>query len=168
MLELSPGGGRNTPRLGKVANSIIAVHYNQCALDKCYKKLDNPHLGCTISYQKNNGVDLRMIPNESTTAVYCWESAVHFEKTILDSYIHEFSRVLTSGGLGFLNHSTLGETSHRDIKKNPGWRSNASIDSVAESCASANLRILHHESFPRYGTDPNSILVQDAALVFER
>ena len=109
-----------------------------------------------------------MIPNESITTVYCWESAVHFEKTILDSYIQEFSRVLTSGGRGFLNHSTLGDASHRNIKKNPGWRSNASIDSVAASCASANLRILHHESFPREGADPNSILFHDAALVFQR
>ncbi len=168
VLELSPGGGRNTARLCEVAGSIIAVDLNQYALDKCYEKLGEIHLGCTISYQKNNGVDLRMIPNESVTAVYCWDSAVHFEKTILDSYIHEFSRVLTSGGRGFLNHSTLGETAHRDIKRNPGWRSNASINSVAESCTAANLRVLHHESFPRYEADSNSILVQDAALVFER
>ena len=168
VLELSPGGERNTARLCKVAGSIIAVDLNQYALDKCRETLGEIHLGCTISYRKNNGVDLRMIPKKSVTAVYCWDSAVHFETTILDSYIHEFSRVLTSGGRGFLNHSTLGETAHRDIKRNPGWRSNASINSVAESCTAANLRVLHHESFPRYEADSNSILVQDAALVFER
>jgi len=168
VLELSPGAGRNTARLSRLSNSITAVDCNQYALDACRQRIGDSHNGCAISYKKNNGVDLSMVPSGSVTTVYCWDSAVHFESAILDSYIHEFARVLVKGGCGFLNHSILGRHGNSDIKKNPGWRSNASIDSVAKACVSANLRIVHHKHFPRHATNSDSIVFEDAALVFER
>ena len=168
VLELSPGGGRNTVRLCEVANSIVAVDYNAYALDKCRAKLGNEYLGCVLDYRKNNGFDLRMIPTNSVTAIYCWDSVVHFEKSVLDSYIREFSRILAVGGRGFLNHSTLGNAAQNNIKNNLGWRSNVSKVFAAQSCKSAGLAILNHIDIPRRKTNSSEIHFFDAALVFEK
>ncbi len=161
VLELAPGGGRNTERLCEVAGKIYAVDYNSYALQRCREKLGSSHHGCEIEYYVNNGTDLRVIDDSSVSAVYCWDAAVHFEKSIMNSYVKEFFRVLRPGGRGFVHHSALGDKAHKNIKKNPHWRSNVSRESFARMCRASGLRIMTQADIPW-----NSIV--DCGTVFEK
>jgi ubiquinone/menaquinone biosynthesis C-methylase UbiE len=161
VLELSPGGGRNTERLCAVSKKIYAVDFNSYAIDQCRKRLGSSFCGCDIEYHVNNGTDLRMIQDDSISAIYCWDAAVHFDKIILKSYIKEFARVLRVSGRGFIHHSNLGEKANKNIKKNPGWRSNMSKESFAESCEENGLHIVTQVDIP-WGS------IVDCGTIFEK
>jgi ubiquinone/menaquinone biosynthesis C-methylase UbiE len=161
ILELSPGGGRNTERLSTLTSQLIAVDYRQNALNQTRARLGTSRNGCEITYHRNNGSDLQMVPDDSVTAIYCWDSAVHFERSVILSYIGEFSRVLRQGGSGFLHHSALGDVAHKDIKRNPGWRSNVSKELVAEACEANGLTVVLQQPVPWFAT-------VDCATIFRK
>jgi ubiquinone/menaquinone biosynthesis C-methylase UbiE len=148
VLELSPGVGRNTEKLSELTSRLIAVDYNQHALEQTRARLGSGGSGCAISYHQNNGFDLRMVPDASVTAIYCWDSAVHFDKTVVLAYIREFARVLKLGGSGFLHHSDLGDRAHKNIKRNPHWRSNVSKELVARACQAEGLTVVEQRQVP--------------------
>jgi ubiquinone/menaquinone biosynthesis C-methylase UbiE len=148
VLELSPGGGRNTEKLSTLTSRLIAVDYNRCALEQTRARLGTSCGGCEISYHQNNGRDLQMVPDASVTAIYCWDSAVHFDKSVVLAYIREFARVLKRGGSGFFHHSDLGDRAHKNIKRNPGWRSNVSKELVARACQANGLTVALQQPVP--------------------
>lgn len=139
VLELSPGAGRNTQMLCTLARRLTAVDYNEYALKQTRERLGQVYSGCELQYHRNNGYDLSMVPDASVTAVYCWDAAVHFDREIVTAYIKEFGRVLEPGGCGFFHHSDLGDGADKNIKRNPGWRSNVSKELVADACRQSGL-----------------------------
>lgn len=142
VLELAPGAGRNTERLATVSKQIHAVDFNAYALKQCKARMDKIDHSCDISFHRNDGTNLNMIKDSSITAIYCWDAAVHFDKEIIADYIKELSRVMKPGAQGFIHHSNLGERANDNIKKNPGWRSNASKTFFAEHCEKHGLTIV--------------------------
>jgi len=160
-LELAPGAGRNTERLATLAKRIYALDYNQYALDQCRERLGERRGDCVITYHRNNGLDLSAVGDGAVTAVYCWDAAVHFDREIIANYVGEFARVLAPGGKGFLHHANLGDGASKNIKQNPGWRSNASAAYVADLCTRVNLRVLKQADIPWRETT-------DCATVFEK
>jgi ubiquinone/menaquinone biosynthesis C-methylase UbiE len=148
VLELSPGAGRNTEKLSKLASRLIVVDYCRDPLNRTRARLGTNDRGCEISYHRNNGSDLPMVPDESVTAIYCWDAAVHFEKSVMLSYIREFARVLKPGASGFVHHSTLGDPAHKNIKRNPDWRSNVSKELVANACQANGLTVTMQQRVP--------------------
>lgn len=161
VLELAPGAGRSTERLCSVAKKIYAVDYNSYALEQCRKRLGSSYSGCSIEYYVNNGTDLRMIPNNVITTVYCWDSAVHFDKDVIKNYIQEFARVLRARGQGFIHHSNLSNKASKNIKKNPGWRSNINKEHFAEICRTFGLSIVTQVDI-RWGN------ITDCGTIFEK
>lgn len=147
-LELAPGVGRNTKKLCSIARVIYAVDYSESILSRCRERLGSLYQGCKIIYKKNNGRDLRMIKNNTCTAIYCWDSAVHFDSSILAGYIAEFARVLKKGGKGFVHHSNLGDKANKILEYNPGWRSNMSKELFFEFCKKNGLRVLIQKDIP--------------------
>ncbi len=148
MLELSPGAGRNTEKLSTLTSRLIVVDYNQDPLNRTRARLGTHPRGCEINYHRNNGSDLPMVPDGSVTAIYCWDSAVHFDKSVVLSYIREFARILKPGSSGFLHHSTLGDHAHKNIKRNPGFRSNVSKELVAQACQANGLTVTLQQRLP--------------------
>jgi SAM-dependent methyltransferase len=148
VLELAPGAGRNTERLCQVSKRLYAVDYNAYAIEQSRERLGPSYAGCAIEYHVNNGSDISMIADDSISAIYCWDAAVHFDKDILGNYVPEFARVLRDGGKGFVHHSNLGDRAHKNIKKNPGWRSNMSKESFAEMCRTSGLRVVAQVDIP--------------------
>lgn len=148
VLEIACGAGRNTELLAKHASNILATDLNAYALQKARSRLGNGHLDCKINYFQNDGTTIPIANNESITLVYCWDAAVHFDRSIIESYLKEFSRVLKPEAKGFIHHSTLGEKADINIKKNPHWRSNMSRELFAAYCDKANLRVLDQIDIP--------------------
>lgn len=163
VLELSPGAGRNTEKLSTLTSGLIAVDYNQHALDLTRARVGTSRGECEISYHRNNGSDLRMVPDASVTAIYCWDSAVHFDKSVVLTYISEFARVLKRGGSGFFHHSDLGDRAHKIISRNPHSRSNVSKELVARACQANGLTVTLQHPVPC--SDPPII---DCATIFRK
>ena len=162
VLELAPGTGRNTEKLCRLAKKIYAVDYNRNALEQCRERLGEQVGDCRIEYHTNNGTDLAMIPQNTISAIYCWDAAVHFDKEVIADYVAEFARVLKPGGKGFVHHSNLGARAAKDIKKNPHWRSNMSKVLFAGLCQRNGLRVLSQTDIA-WGeiTDCASIFTKD-------
>ncbi|MBN2356052.1 class I SAM-dependent methyltransferase [candidate division KSB1 bacterium] len=148
VLELAPGAGRNTRKLCSVAKRVLAVDLNEYALRQCRRQLGDSVSGCRIEYHRNNGRDLRMIEAGAISAVYSWDSAVHFDKEVMEHYIAEFARVLRPGGKGFVHHANLGDQAHKNIKRNPHARSNMSKELFARYCRDNDLVVIDQIDMP--------------------
>ncbi|MDB5607775.1 MAG: methylase involved in ubiquinone/menaquinone biosynthesis [Bradyrhizobium sp.] len=116
ILELAPGHGRNTERLLPLAGSIDLVDINQSCIDACKGRFGhNPK----IRYHVTDGNHFRMIPDNSITFGYSWDSMVHFDKLVVRDYLFEFARVLKPGATAFLHASNYGS-----FKPNSSWTTN--------------------------------------------
>jgi ubiquinone/menaquinone biosynthesis C-methylase UbiE len=141
-LELSPGGGRNTKKLIQHAGELHLVDFNQYAITLCRFRFMDYEGPCKLNFHVNNGKSLSMIPDDSMTFCYCWDSAVHFDREIVCAYIAEFARVLKPGGKVFLHHSNMGDKADPDIRKNPHWRSNMDAGRAKMAAEAAGLKVL--------------------------
>lgn len=161
VLELGPGGGRNTRKLSEHAGRLVLVEYKKYAIDKCRERFGDNLNGVPMSYIVNNGRDLRDINNDSITAVYCWDSAVHFDRNVVEDYVHEFARIMTPGAKGFVHHSNLGSKANPDIRRNPHWRSNMTKELFAGYCKEAGLILMKQVDVPWDG-------ITDCASIFAK
>lgn len=141
-LELAPGAGRIATRTLPLTNRMFLVDVNQYALELCLKRFaDSPHRE-KLLFCLNNGKQLQAIPDDILTTIYCWDSAVHFDRLIIKSYLQEFKRTLRTGGKVLIHHSNLGISfCSEDFKENPHWRSNMSAKLMVEYCNQLGLNI---------------------------
>lgn len=129
VLELAPGHGRNTNKLRKLSKEITLVDVNKTCIDACEARFGTQMEGCFFHYAVNDGSQLKMIPDKSISTIYSFDSMVHFDKTIVREYLHEFKRILAPNGKGFLHHSNYGSIApNSDWAKNPGNRSDVSAE----------------------------------------
>lgn len=161
VLELAPGGGRNTEKLCGVSKRLYAVDLNGYALEKTEKRLGREFQGCELSYHQNTGCSLPMLEDESVSAIYCFDSAVHFAASVIEDYVSEFARILKPGGKGFVHHSDLGEAANPDMKQNPHWRTKMSKEEFADFCEKSGLTLLRQEPIA-WGE------IQDCASLFQK
>lgn len=143
VLELAPGAGRHTEKLAQVAGTIHAIDLNEYALEQVRRRFQDYTGHCNLYFHRNEGSDLKMIADNNITFIYCWDAAVHFDKTVIRDYIKEFSRVLKIDGTGFVHHSNLGISAKTDIRINPHWRSNMSKELFEKYCKQNNLQIIN-------------------------
>ncbi len=161
VLELAPGWGRNTERLCEYAKKLYAVDFKSTAIDGCRARLGDSFKNCDLVYAINNGKDLRIIATDSISTIYCWDSAVHFSREILASYMSEFERVLKPGGKGFVHHANMGAGAGKNIKARPHWRSNVTKEFVSQLCHQYGLTVVAQ-------TDIAWAEITDCATVFTK
>lgn len=105
ILEIAPGFGRWTKFLLGHCESYTGVDIADGCIEACQKKFfksrDNAH------FYKNNGLSLNFVPDNSVDFCFSFDSLVHVDIQILDAYIDELSRKLTSNGACFLHHSNF-------------------------------------------------------------
>jgi ubiquinone/menaquinone biosynthesis C-methylase UbiE len=105
-LEIAPGYGRWTQFLKDACAHLIVVDLSNRCITACRERFAN----CShIDYFVNNGRSLAMIPDESVDFAFSFDSLVHVEIDVLQSYLQELARKLTKDGIGFIHHSNLGE-----------------------------------------------------------
>lgn len=122
VLDLAAGYGRNTEFLKDVCNQVIVSDINQGCLDYCRGRFKDD---LNLSYFLLDGYSLEGIEEKSIALIYSFDSMVHFEPEVVESYIKEFQRVLVSGGHGFIHHSNyLG--AQEDFTFGPHWRNRMS------------------------------------------
>jgi len=148
VLELAPGAGRNTVKLAQVSRAVHAVDMNEYALKQLRERFKDYKGACQVRIYKNDGSHLPMLADRSVTFIYCWDAAVHFDKTVIRDYVGEFARVLKPNGMGFIHHSNLGAAAKPDIRLNPHGRSNMTKELFVEYCNQHGLQVVQQIDQP--------------------
>jgi 2-polyprenyl-3-methyl-5-hydroxy-6-metoxy-1,4-benzoquinol methylase len=128
ILEIAPGFGRWTHYLKDYCNKLIVVDLSEGCIEACQQRFAyDSH----IFYHVNDGKSLEMIADNSIDFVFSFDSLVHAESDVIQSYIKQLSRKLKANGVGFIHHSNIG--AYKEVfslsKKLPFYLRNALIKS---------------------------------------
>ncbi len=105
VLEIGPGFGRWTRFLLGHCERLSLVDLSERCMEACKQRFSASH---HLTYYVNDGRSLGMIPNHSVDFVFSFDSLVHAEADVLQSYLHQLSQKLKPNGVGWIHHSNLG------------------------------------------------------------
>ena len=102
------GFGRWTQFLAKQCQRLILVDLSEKCIAACQKRFrDYNH----VEYHVNDGRSLAAIKESSVDFVFSFDSLVHVEADVIESYVNGVARTLKIDGTAFLHHSNFGEFS---------------------------------------------------------
>jgi 2-polyprenyl-3-methyl-5-hydroxy-6-metoxy-1,4-benzoquinol methylase len=106
ILEIAPGFGRWTNYLRTYCDRLIVVDLSEKCIKACQQRFaTDSH----IEYHINDGKSLAMIPDHSIDFVFSFDSLVHAEADVMESYLSQLATKLKPNGVGFIHHSNLGK-----------------------------------------------------------
>jgi SAM-dependent methyltransferase len=105
ILEIAPGFGRWSKYLIKLADNLFLVDLAEKCIEHCKKRFESES---HIKYYVNDGKSLDMIKDYSIDFVFSYDSLVHVELDVMQSYLRQISKKLTTNGVAFLHHSNIG------------------------------------------------------------
>lgn len=140
VLEIAPGYGRVTEKLLTRPINLQIIDLNENCIEACKIKFKDK----VKNYYINNGKDLSQISDNSLDFVLSWDSFVHMNQEVIESYINEINRVLKPEGIGWIHHSNL-EGGQEDNFKNLGGRSNMTPKLMKEIIENQNMEVIHQE-----------------------
>lgn len=105
ILEIAPGYGRWTNYLRKLGERLVVVDLAQRCIDHCRKRFQGDS---HIEYFVNDGRSLDMVDDRSVDFAFSFDSLVHAEVDVLQSYLEQLSSKLKPDGIGFIHHSNIG------------------------------------------------------------
>jgi len=113
ILEIGPGFGRWTKHLVKyLRNKYVGVDLSDKCISFCKKIFD----GEQTSFHRNDGMNLSMVEDGSCDFVFSFDSLVHAEIDVFESYIPQIINKLKKNGIAFIHHSNLFEAYESDKK----------------------------------------------------
>jgi ubiquinone/menaquinone biosynthesis C-methylase UbiE len=119
IVELACGRGRHSWQMRDWPNRKILVDMVPDNVDYCRRRFRGYS---DVTFIANNGVDLSDIGTETVSAVFSFDSMVHFDHTVVYNYLFEIYRVLEFGGKTLLHHSNNSGNPGGDYRHNPHWR----------------------------------------------
>jgi SAM-dependent methyltransferase len=147
ILEIAPGFGRITQFLSILAGELTIIDLNPNCIEVTKNKLGN-HVS---NYFVNDGKSLSDIKDNSQDLVFSYDSFVHMHANVIEEYVKESSRVLVSGGFGFIHHSWFSgglDTSFSNI----AGRSNMSPELFKEFVESNGMEIISQKPIEFFQT----------------
>jgi len=120
ILELAPGFGRWTHFLRAQCEQLHVVDFSEQCIEACKQRFSND---THIIYSVNDGLSLNMVDNESIDFVFSFDSLVHCEEDVVESYVSQLRSKLTPNGVCFLHHSNYGN--HLPLFR--GWELSGSM-----------------------------------------
>ena len=147
ILEIAPGHGRWTRYLIEFCDRLIGVDLAASCVEACRERFRaHPQ----ASFHKNDGLSLEMVPDGEVDFAFSFDSLVHAERDVLESYVHELARKLGPQGVAFIHHSNVG--AYRDAQTgklpfaNAGWRGLTMSAALFEQfCGEAGLCCIGQE-----------------------
>jgi SAM-dependent methyltransferase len=152
ILEIAPGYGRWTNYLKDLAKKLIIVDLSKSCIDHCRERFAaDKHIESHV----NDGTSLDMVPDGSLDFVFSFDSLVHAEANVLESYLAELSKKLKPNGVGFIHHSNiqphLGHFEARDkIKRGRGVLERIGLFEVSDHW---RARSMSAAKFEQYATN---------------
>jgi len=105
ILEIAPGHGRCTQFLKGYCEHLMIVDLSPRCIEACRERFaGDSH----ISYYVNDGKSLEMIPDRSVDFVFSFDSLVHVQADVMESYVRQLAVKLKPTGAGFIHHSNFG------------------------------------------------------------
>lgn len=144
VLEIAPGHGRWSKEIVGLCRELILVDLSPSCIEFCQKLFASYN---HVRYLTNDGKSLTGVEDNCVDFIWSYDSFVHMEKDVIESYLREIQRVLKGGGkaiihhpgrkhaflwLGFLRY--VGKTGREiykiismgKLRDKDGWRSNIS------------------------------------------
>jgi SAM-dependent methyltransferase len=147
ILEIAPGHGRWTRYLVHLCDRLIGVDVTARCVEACRERFsDQPH----ASFHKNDGMSLDMVPDGEVDFAFSFDSLVHCESDVVESYVQQLARKLRPDGAAFIHHSNLAAYVDPETGKLPfpkgGWRAESvSADLFERLCREAGLLCIGQE-----------------------
>ena len=180
ILEIGPGFGRWTSYLKKYCTYLAVVDLAEECVKACQQRfVSDSH----ITYYVNDGKSLAMIRDASIDFVFSFDSLVHAEADVIESYLRQLAIKLQPDGIGFIHHSNIGKYQRtfsvietipselRDLVVNriflapTHWRAaSVTAELFADYCNQAGLECIGQE-LVNWGTDE---LLIDCFSLFTR
>lgn len=144
VIELACGRGRHLNQYYSRANEITLVDILEKNIAFCKDRFRNKR---NIKYYQNNGFDLSELPNEGYSALFTYDSMVHFEMFDINNYLKETFRVLKNGGMALFHHSNLASDYRQTYNNsgNPGGRNFMSKELFAYLAYKAGFEIIEQQ-----------------------
>jgi ubiquinone/menaquinone biosynthesis C-methylase UbiE len=101
-LEIAPDHGRWTKYLIGKTQKLILVDMNPACIDFCKRKFKEYK---NIHYHVNDGRNIPFVDENSVDFIWSYDSFVHMENDVIESYFNEFSRIMKSGGCAVIHHA---------------------------------------------------------------
>lgn len=104
ILEIAPGYGRWTKFLVAACAGYLGVDLAENCIAACQARfVASPH----AHFVRNDGRSLDGVPNGSFDLIFSFDSLVHAELAVLESYVPQMIDKLLPGGVAFIHHSNL-------------------------------------------------------------
>lgn len=113
VLEIAPGFGRWTGYLLDQSESYIGVDLNSECVAACEKRFSTSDHARFVT---NDGKSLECVEDSSVDFVFSFDSLVHAELDVMESYLADLAKKLSPSGIAFLHHSNLGAYSKVAIR----------------------------------------------------
>jgi SAM-dependent methyltransferase len=105
ILEIAPGMGRWTKFLLPLCRNYVGIDLSLECVHGCQEIFaDVRH----ARFVQNDGCSLSQVEDSSVDLVFSFDSLVHAEFEVFESYIPQILQKLNEGGVAFLHHSNLG------------------------------------------------------------
>lgn len=107
ILEIAPGYGRWTQYLVRSCDRYVGVDLSASGVAACrerFASLDH------AEFHVNDGRSLPMVADDSVDFAFSFDSLVHVEADVIESYLQALARVLNADGVAFIHHSNLAES----------------------------------------------------------
>jgi SAM-dependent methyltransferase len=105
ILEIAPGYGRWTQYLKDLCDRLIVVDLAPRCIEHCRQRFSEAR---NIEHHVNDGRSLEMVADRTIDFVFSFDSLVHAEADVLESYLGQLARKLKPNGAGFIHHSNAG------------------------------------------------------------
>jgi SAM-dependent methyltransferase len=106
ILEIAPGFGRWTRFLAGLCSQYVGVDLSARCVEFCQRRFARQS---TCEFHVNDGKSLDFIADGSVDFAFSFDSLVHAETDVLESYVEQLARKLQPDGAGFIHHSNCGE-----------------------------------------------------------
>jgi SAM-dependent methyltransferase len=104
ILEIAPGMGRWTQYLKDSCKRLIAIDLSDKCIEGCRTRFSAfPQM----QFHVNDGKSLEVVEDHSIDFAFSFDSLVHCEADVLDSYLTQLATKLKPNGIGFFHHSNL-------------------------------------------------------------
>jgi len=146
ILELACGWGRHAEQCIPLCERIVVMDIFEDNLARTTARLAVHKEKVTAIL--GDGCTFRPVPDESLTAIFCYDAMVHFSPDIVQSYLRDARRVLQRGGMMLLHHSNYEATVEQHYGLNPHARNHMTYDMFAAYCDDAGLHIRESVAIP--------------------
>jgi hypothetical protein len=120
---------------------MVLVDLSERCIEACRDKFGEEQ---SIEYHINDGRSLEMVTDASIDLAFSFDSLVHAEADVIESYIVQLRQKLTVDGVAFLHHSNL--AAFNGEIENRHWRSESvSGEIVCAIAARENMAVVSQE-----------------------